>query len=263
MGIVRRILAVVVLLVSAVVLLASLAGAAAAWPVRTRLNAEATRLANRLETLLGAVSRGADQADAVLVQAETRLGEFREAQAKADADPKESVALRLVATRLKSEYASQLGDVRENLDLAAQAAVVADSLLSNADAWPLDVGERVDAGRLREVGGRLGDAANLADELSAQLENTPEGKPVPPGVSERASRIAEALRAVRAAVQEFAARVAQVAAREAALKPRVFFWIDAGAGVAAAVLLWVALSQISLMAHAWGWLWKKRRPAAG
>jgi hypothetical protein len=260
MPFIRRVVAVLVLLVSTVVFVASLIGAGAAWPVRTRLHDLTTKLSGRVEEVVGVVTRGAGQAEAIAVKAQDRLTEFETARAKDTAAPGNRVALQLAAFRLKSEYPSQITEMHENVTLAAQAAVVADSVLENADAWPLDAGARLDADRLKDVSDRLGQAAVMAQDLSDMLEESPEGQPLPAAVADRQSRIAEALQAVLDAIHEFQGRVADFAAKEQALKPRVLYWIDAGAVIAIVALLWIALSQVSVMAHAWGWL-HGRRPA--
>jgi hypothetical protein len=258
MTFVRRIFGLVVLVVSAIVFVVSLVGAGAAWPVRTRLHNLTNKVSGRVEEVLAIVDRGACQARNLVGDSQSRLWEFDAERAKDSPRAPNRTKMRLAALALNSQFSpSQINDIRDNIALAAQAAVVADSVLENADAWPLNAGARLDPTRMQDVSDRLNQAAIMAQELSDMLPaDAPPDQPLPAEAADRQSRIAEALQAVIDAIRDFQGQVADFIAKEKAIRPRVLFWIDAGAVIAIVALLWIALSQVSLMAHAWGWLRK-------
>jgi hypothetical protein len=60
---------------------------------------------------------------------------------------------------------------------------------------------------------------------------------------------------MRGLITEYVLRVADVRQRTEALKARTLWWITPGSVLVSLVCVWIALSQVSLMFHAWSW-WK-------
>jgi hypothetical protein len=72
------------------------------------------------------------------------------------------------------------------------------------------------------------------------------------------SRVEQSLHRLRELVAEYEPRVKEVRQRTAELKSKTLSWITPAAAVLSLVCFWLALSQVSLLLHAWSW-WK--RPA--
>ena len=252
MGVVKRIVGAVVVLLSALGFLAGLAGVAGVWAARQYLDGGAVRVFARVESALEVARRGARQVNDVLDKSEASLRQLKDAPAAAIDDPAKRLALRLAASQLTSDSSSQ--EVRDNLTAVAQAAVVANTVLENVGNLPLEPGTDLNAEGVRDLSARLTEAASLARQLDAMLDD---GAATPEAVRDRTSRIDAALTAVHAVTSEFEARVGRFSEREQEWKVRVFMWLNVGAVVATVLFLWFVLSQVSLLLHGWSWLWKR------
>jgi hypothetical protein len=259
MGTVKRILGAVVAVLAALMLLASLGAAVAVWVVRPRLEAGASKLFARVDAALDVTRRGVGQVNDVLEKSEANLREFRE---RTPADPAggdrlRQPALRIAVSKLRSQYSPQ--ELHDNLTAAAEAIVVANTVLESAGESPLNPRADLDADRVRQMSARLTEAGKLTQELSAMVDD--EGATAT-GMRDQASRIEEALTTVHTTTKEYESQIDDIADRVARLKLRIQFWFTAGPVVATVVLLWFAVSQVSLLMHAVSWLRKRAKPAA-
>src|SRR5262249_13891295 len=87
----------------------------------------------------------------------------------------------------------------------------------------------------RELGRLLGDAAPDSD-AATQL-----------------SRVDRGLRKLQRLMPEYESRMEEVRQRTEQLRSRTFAWITPVAVLLSAVCFWIAVSQVSLLVHAWGW----------
>jgi len=70
------------------------------------------------------------------------------------------------------------------------------------------------------------------------------------------SRIERSLEALRALVGQYQTQVTQARQRAEELKTRTLTWITSAAVIVSLVCFWIALSQVSLLSHAWSW-WRR------
>ena len=73
-------------------------------------------------------------------------------------------------------------------------------------------------------------------------------------VRNQTSLIGETLGQIIALLQGYLAEVTEIHAAVGKLAPKVGAWIDLGAIILTAVLLWIALGQLCLLALGWKWL---------
>jgi hypothetical protein len=252
----RRILAGLTLVLAAAMLLLSLAGAVGVWVVKGPVTARATHVFARIDAGLDVAEQNLGPAAASLARAQEHLNEAREEQRKIAQEPQRPSALRrLVAQRVEQTVSPQAGDAREKVQTVAEAAVVVNSVLEDVGTIPLLSTSGLDVDRIKEVNTRLAEVGPAAWELS-RLAEEPEGPPDAGAVDHQMSRIDQALKTARGSVAEYQSRVAEARQRTGELKARTLAWITPAAVLISAVCFWVALSQVSLLAHAWGW-WKR------
>src|SRR5262249_55591785 len=111
----------------------------------------------------------------------------------------------------------------------------------------------LDSGQLTELNNRLAAVGPAAWELS-RLLGDPEGDAGDAGT--QFSRIDQALKAMQGLLAEYEPQLAQVRQRAEALKSKTLFWITPAAVLISAACFWIALSQVSVLCHAWSW-WKR------
>jgi hypothetical protein len=253
MNVGKRILAGLTLLLSAAVLLLSLGGGVGVWIVKGPVTAKATRTFERVEAALNVAAHNLDQVKASLAAAAVRLEGAREEQRRLAQEPQPNSAMqRIVARKVLPRIAPDLGDAHEKLHTVAEAAVVVNSVLEDVGNLPFLSVAGLDIDRLTEMNSRLADVGPAAWELS-RLLGEPEADS--DAASTQLSRIERALQTMRGLIAEYEPRLTEVRQRTEALKSQTLPWITPASILISVVCFWIALSQVSLMAHAWSW-WK-------
>ena len=252
----RRLVAGAAFLIAAVALLVSLAGAVGVWAVKGPVTDRATRVFGRIDAALDAADRGIDHIQASFDGAAERLRDAREEQRRIAQDPQRNGARgRLLARTVQQSIAPQFGDAQAALEKVAEAAVVVNSILEDMGDLPLPSSSGLDLDRLAEVNGRLADVGPAAWELSRLLA-APESEQDSDAEDAQLSRIEQALRAAREWLAGYKAQVEQVRQRTAELRSRTLSWITSAALGASLACSWIALSQVSVLAHARSW-WRR------
>jgi hypothetical protein len=90
----------------------------------------------------------------------------------------------------------------------------------------------------------------------SRLLAAPESVQDPDAEDAQLSRIEQALQAAREWLAGYKAQVEQVRQRTTELRSRTLSWITSAALGASLVCFWVALSQVSVLAHARSW-WRR------
>jgi hypothetical protein len=253
MKVCKRILAGLTLLLGAAGLLLSLAGGVGVWIVKGPATAKATRVFGRIEAALDVADQGLDHVKTSLARAAERLDSVQEEQRKlAREPPKFNAARRLLARTVQQRIAPELGDAHETLHTVAEAAVVVNSVLEDVGNFPFLSVTGLDLGRLTEINSRLSGVGPAAWELS-RLLGGPGPEPDSDATSTQLSRIEQALKTMRGLIAEYQSQVTQVRQRAEELKSRTLPWITPATVVVSLVCFWIALSQVSLLAHARSW----------
>jgi hypothetical protein len=258
----KRIMAGVTLLLSLAMLLASLAGGAGIWIVKKPVTAKATRISERIESALDLADQSLDHVKESLARAAERLESVKEEQRELAQDPpRGNVLRRSMARTVQQRIAPELGDAHEKFHKLAEAIVVTNTVLEDVGNFPLLAGSGFDVDRLAEFNHGLSRVESSAWELS-QLFGEPEADSDAAGAV--VSRIEQLLQSLQGLIAEYASRVTEVRHRTEELKSRIFTWITPATILISFVCFWIALSQISLLVHAWSWLKhsdKNRLPA--
>jgi hypothetical protein len=250
----KRIFAAVALLLSAAGLLICLTGAAGVWMLAGPVTDRANQLFGRIERALDIVDVGVSHAGSSLAEAAQRLDSARQEQSQIPQGAGWSnVTRRLLARTVQQSVIPDIRDANETLHKVAEAAVVINSVLEDIGSVPFLASSGLDLDRLTDLNQRLSDVGPAAWELSRLL-----GEPPPEGgddtAANRLSRVEETLKTMRISVDDFGSRVMEVRERTAALKSNVQSWIRLARAILPPVFLWLALSQASVLVHAWRWL---------
>jgi hypothetical protein len=253
MTVCKRIVAAITLLLSAIGLLLSLAGGVGVWIAKPPVTAKATRIFERIEAALDLADQGLDHVNTSLTNAADRLESVRKEQRELGQDaPRANAARRLMARTVQQRIAPELGDAHEKLYTVAEAAVLANSVLEDLGNFPLLSASGLDLDRLGEVNRRLSQVESSAWELS-RLFGEPESDSK--AADAEISRIDQALKRMRELIAGFELRATEVRQRTEELKSRTLGWITPASILLSLTCFWIALSQVSLMCHAWSW-WK-------
>jgi hypothetical protein len=254
MNLLKSILAALTVLLSVGMLLLSLAAGIGVWIVKQPATDKATRVFGRIEAALDIAQQNLDQVKASLARAAERLDGAREEQQKLAQMPRgNNVLRRTLARTVQRQLAPELGDAHEKLHTVAEAAVVVNTVLEDVGNFPFLSVAGLDLGGLTEINSRLSEVAPAAWELS-RLLGEPESDA--DAASNQLSRIDRTLKTLRGMISEFEPWLTQVGQRTEWLKSSILRWITPAAVLVSVVCFWIALSQVSLMVHAWSW-WKR------
>jgi hypothetical protein len=110
----------------------------------------------------------------------------------------------------------------------------------------------LDSDRLTQINNRLAEVGPVAWELSrlfaeSDVDVGDAGKQV--------SLVEKALKAMQGLIAEYEPQLTQFRQRTEALKSKTFAWITPAAVLISVACFWIALSQVSVLIHAWSW-WK-------
>jgi hypothetical protein len=251
----NRILAGLVLLLSVVALLLSLAGAVGVWLVKGRVTARATRVFERVESALAVADHGFEHVKSSLARAVERLDSAREEQTKIAQQPQSNNAMRrMLARTVQQKIAPELGNANEKLHTVAEAAVVVNSVLEDAGNFPFLATSGLDIEGLTRINTRLSEVAPAVWDLS-RLIGEPRSDPDPDEAAQM-SRVDQTLKTMQGLLSDYESQVTQVRHRVEALKARTLPWILPASILISLACIWIALSQVSLLIHAWSW-WKR------
>lgn len=244
----RRVLAGIVLLVSLVMLLLSLAGAIGIWVVKQPATEKATKLFGRIDGALDKAEQSLGQAKTSLARAGERLGDVRAEQRALAQEPRKGNAVgRLIGRTVQRQVAPEIANAHEKLHTVAEAAVVVNAVLEDIGNIPLLSVAGLDTDRITDMNNRLADVGPAAWELSRLL-----GEPQPDAdAAAQISRIEQSVNGLQGLVGEYESQVAQVRQRAADTKATVMAWVMPGTVLISVVCFWIALSQLCLLSRAW------------
>ncbi len=249
----KRVVAVLLILVSVVVFLGSLAGAVGVWFVQRSLRDAATRTFADADRALGVTARSVAVVEDGLRNARTDLAAIKiTAVAPAGSGMKPGFFDRLVSQALADRLGPKVGQVNETVNMAADAAVVMNSLLGGLSQLPESSISALDTERLGKVHDSLADFTQSSQQLSALLQQSaPDGNAG--DLAQTTARMEELLEVVLAWAAEFKVKVAGVQADVSTLRSRALNWIRVGPIVLTAIFAWIAISQLGLIAYLRSW----------
>jgi hypothetical protein len=250
MNVCKRILAGVTLVLSSAGLLISLAAGVGVWVVKGPLTDRATHVFDRVEAKLVITEQGFDHVKSSLARAAERLDGAREEQRQLARQPQGfDVLRRKLARTVQQRIAPEVGDANEKLHTVAEAAVVVNAVLEDVGNVPFLSAAGLDLDRLAEMNRQLADVGPAAWELSRLLGEP--GQDSDAGA--QLSRVDHALKGMGRLIDEYEPQVAQVRQQKEALKAKFFRWVTPASVLVSLACVWIALSQISVLCHAWSW----------
>jgi hypothetical protein len=258
MKVCKRLIAGLAVFLAALGLLVSVVVGVGVWVVKEPATQRATHIFERIEAALDLADQGLDHVKTSLARAAERLDRVKEEQRQLAQEPRKAgAAQRFLARTVQRAIVPELGNASEKLHTVAEAAVVVNSILEDVGNLPfLDVAG-LDVGRLTELNSRLAEVGPAAWELSRLLgDSDPESEEKAAGA--QLSKVEQTLQTLRALIADYEPRLKQVRDQTAQLKSWTLPWILPGSVLVSCVCLWIALSQISVMAHAVSW-WKASR----
>lgn len=246
MNLLRRLLGILVLLLSTTCFIGCSAAIVGTWMAHQDLSEKTRKISGRVEIGLERASsanrnvgRALEKARADVARVEKVLDDFEKSE--------KGRAPNAVRRFVWQEIGPKLNELRGRLATSADAAIVVHSLLQSLQELPLSQTGRIDPERLQRLTDR-------SAQLSASVQN------LEALVGDGEREIAEGVREVdhvlqncQTVVDEWQSDLDTARAELPRIEAEILGWLTVMAIVATVAFAWVALSQISLFAHAWHW----------
>jgi hypothetical protein len=252
----KRTLAGLMFLLAAIGLIATTAAGIGVWVAKPPVTNRATHLYARIEASIDVADQGLEQVQRSLTLALERLGSARDEQRRAAQQPSQAGGIRRTLARtVQRTLAPEIGDAQGKLHTVAEAAIVVNTVLEDVGNFPFLSAAGFDLERLTEMNNRLAGVGPAAWELSRMLGESP-SNPTAEAADVQLSQIDQTLESMQRMLADFRTQVSQVRVRTETLKSRTLHWITPAVATASLICLWIALSQVCLMAHARSW-WRR------
>jgi hypothetical protein len=259
MGAVRQLVGLVFGAAGLTGLVLCLAGLAGCWFAYREVVGYADRVFGRAEGVLTDVQADLRSATGRLRQTDTELAALHRREAGATpGPPAERAARRALSRKTVDALGPRLGEARELVARAEEAGLVANGLLEALSELSVLDRVRVDTDGLKEASARVADLTDRSARLADLL-----GRAAPPPdeeVARESSAAVDGLRRALALADAGSDRLEAGRQKVTDAHARVRSWITAVAVTIAAVLVWIAAGQLSLLVHA-GRLVRGRRSA--
>jgi hypothetical protein len=259
--VIRRLLAIVFVLLSLVGLAVCVAGIVGAWWVQQPLLQKATRAFDVAGRALDVTDHTLDLITAGLDRTREDLSTIKSKYAAMSKDDmKPDVNQRMISRVLADQLGPKMKQVRQAVDIATEASVVMNSFLAGLNDLPKTAVGSLDLNRLGQVRDSLSDVTHTSLRLS-DLLNQGSAAADDRDVAAATGRIAEVLDRITTVITELHERVGKAQSDVAEVKPRTMEWIHKGPTVVSVVLGWFALSQVIVLGVAVSWFRSRTPPA--
>ena len=251
----KRILAGLTLLLSTAGLLLSLAAGVGVWVVKGPATAQATWAFERIGAALDVADQSLGHVKSSLARASERLDGVREEQRQLTREPQRAdVARRFLARTVQQKVAPEIDNAHEKLHAVAEAAVVVNSVLEDLGSFPFLEITGLEVDQLTQLNGNLSRVESSAWEMLRLLGE--QGSETGSEAAARLSQVERALQTMQGLIAQYEPQLAKVRQQTEGVKSKKLFWLTPAAIMISLTCFWFALSQVSLMAHAWSW-WKR------
>jgi len=221
------------------------------WWVRSEATRRADRTLGRVEDLLADVRDNLGQAGDRMRQTQHELDSIRERETDMAGRPAtERNARRSLSRKAMLAVNPQLGDARGKLAQATEVGLVLRGVLDALAEMPLVERAGVAPERLRESSTQLSELTQKAEKLAGSLAGSP-AEPPDSTVADETSRLVEGVGRLVAALDDEATRAYRAREATADQRTQIGRWITLAAAILTAVLIWIGLGQLSLLAHGW------------
>jgi hypothetical protein len=250
MQIAKRILAVVVMVVSILVLVLSLAGIAGTWIVRARIHTVVVDIVAGAEARAANVKQGLDQLDMALTQARDDVAAVeQDVQAfGADLDQNKPL-LTSIADRLGLDLAPLIDKAREIMATIRETAAAVSSIVDAVNALPFISKPIPELEALNELSQKVEafetDVQNLRTTIDQRRSEIIGG--AVSLITTPTSQIQGTLGEMQATVSGYRQQIDTVQAGLSSFRSAIGGWLTWTAVILTLILLWLAFSQAALL----------------
>jgi len=256
MNILKRILAIAVIVISIVFTVLCIAGVVFSWSFNTPLTEGITKGLTGFENVLVAADSGLDRVNTVLVEAQAAADNIEGAvQTAGDTISETSIVYEVLDRTVGDELVPKVTSALELIDSVRGIVVASNELLEAINEIPL-VEVPTLTEQLDTASDELTSVQNNVEETRDELRSIKEeavDKPVT-AITERTTRISDGLESAQRPVTSTQDNIDDILTSIAGIKVRVPGIIDLASIVISLAFVWIAFGQLGLIVLAWSYL---------
>jgi hypothetical protein len=253
MRLLRRLVGLTVLLLSAAGIVCCLAGAAGAWVFRQAASEKVNAISARLDVGLQRASAANQNVRRALEKASADVDRAgREPDGPGGGNAKGRLAAGALRRSLRRDVLPEMNDLGGRLATCADVAVAVSSLLgSYQEVTPGQAG-RIQPDRLERLAGQASQFSAALQRLQAAVGDG-DREATEKEVVNASSEVAAVLQKCQRTVDGWQSDLDGAREELSRVRAEALGWLTLVAVAVSALCAWVGVSQVSLFAHAWGW----------
>jgi hypothetical protein len=250
----KRVLAAIVMVISALVLVLSLAGIVGAWIVRGQLATDLVGIATKAEARATQAKQGVDRLDAALTRAHDQvLVVEHEVQAFGADLEQNRPLLSAISERLGLELGPLFDSVREIMTTIRETVVAVNTATEAINAIPFISIPVPEMEKLEKLSQDVDSVRTQVQDLRTAIDQR-RSEIIQGAVSivtTPTSQMGTALGEMQATVSGYSEQLGAVQERLSSFKSAIGGWLTWAAVILTLILLWFAFSQAGLLVLGW------------
>jgi archaellum component FlaC len=256
MEILKRVLAIVVIVISAVFIVLCVVGVIFSWSFNTPLTEGITKGLTGFENVLVAADSGLDRVNTILVEAQTAVDTIDSSvQTAGDTISETSIVYEILDRTVGDVLSPKVTSALETIDVVRGIFVSFNGLLETLNEIPL-VEVPTLTEQLDTAADQLASVQNDVEETKNELRLIKQeavDKPVT-AITDRTTRISNGLESAQTPVTNTQNNIDDILTSIAGVKVSVPGAIDLASIVISLAFVWIAFGQLGLIVLAWGYL---------
>jgi len=250
----KRILAVVVMVIAALVLVLGLTGLAGTWVVRTQLGTGLESIVTTAETRAETVQRGLDRLDGTLAQAASEIAAVEQEVQRLGADLEQNKPLlTAISDKLGLELSPLVTKAGEIVTTIRETVAAVNSIVEGVNALPFVTSPVAEAEALNKLSQDLDTLVAEVQDLRTAVDRR-QSEVVQGAVAlitTPVSQIGSTLGTMQAGIAGYSREIDRLQEGLSSLNSAIGRWLAWGAVILTLFLLWLCISQAGLLVLGW------------
>jgi hypothetical protein len=245
----KRVLAILIMALSVILAILSMAGIVGNWIVNDSVTDDIIRVLTGVDNALGLADDALGRLDTRVGAARERVAAFEESVQTAGEDFVENpVILTALSEKLDLGIAPAINDLRATVQSVRETVIGIQNAIQAINALPfVSLGERVsDLERLQRLSEGV---ARLTEGVEETRNGVREAKQqvatrVAFAIGKGTSKLDSGLTTIETAISDYGARVSELRTQVSTLRAGVVLWLDVASVILTLILLWLVFSQV-------------------
>lgn len=251
---VRRFVGFSVMILAAVMLIACFVGIFQVWAYRQKAINLIQEVSQKLEGGIQRATAAGKNVQSALDLARANVAAVNQQSSKRnDNGEMNRFEADILRGMIQRQVGPSINDLGGRLAVMSDAAIAVSSLLRNLHFAPTSDFGRIDDSRQTQWANQASLLAVKLQQLQGVVGNG-DRQATDKDITDATREVELVLQLCQSTLADWLSELAEASARLPIAKSETMYWLHAGAIIITIVCVWVAISQVSLFVHGWGWL---------